>query len=124
MLGDSTLVALAGARFLRDEQRAPALLERSAAFRHEVLSRFERKETDSFHRWAARRSFDLFMGDPDARNKQTHWKAVPGGYVESKNFGVEFRGFLRRGAASEPRRPPVPRAETPPEPNPIQGHQN
>lgn len=41
MLGDSTLVALAGARFLRDEQRAPALLERSAAFRYEVLSRFE-----------------------------------------------------------------------------------
>lgn len=40
-LGDSTLVALAGARFLREEQRAPALLERSAAFRHEVLTRFE-----------------------------------------------------------------------------------
>ena len=40
-LGDSTLVSLAAARFLRDEQIAPALLERSAAFRHEVLTRFE-----------------------------------------------------------------------------------
>ena len=89
-----------------------------------VVSRFERKVTDSFHGWAARRSFDLFMSDPDARNKQTHWKPVPGGYVESKNFGVEFRGFLRRLPAPESRRPSVPRAETPPEPNPIQGHQN
>jgi len=89
-----------------------------------IMSRFERKQTDSFHDWAARRSFNLFMSDPEARNKQSHWTVVPGGYLENKNFGVEFRGFLRRAPALEPRRPPVPRAEDPPEPNPSQGHQN
>jgi hypothetical protein len=61
-----------------------------------AMSRFERKQTDSFHAWAARRSFDLFMSDPDAR-KQTHWQVVPGGYVENKNFGVEFHAFVRPG---------------------------
>jgi hypothetical protein len=61
-----------------------------------IVSRFERKPTDTFHDWAARRSFDLFVSDPDAR-KQTHWQPVPGGYMENKNFGVEFRAFLRRG---------------------------
>jgi hypothetical protein len=76
-----------------------------------TMSRFERKQTDSFHAWAARRSFDLFMSDPDARNKQTHWQPVPGGYMENKNFGVEFRGFVRHGALPPPDRPPVPRAE-------------
>jgi hypothetical protein len=61
-----------------------------------AVSRFERKRTDSFHGWAARRSFDLFIGDPDAR-KQTHWQPAGGGYIANKNFGVEFRAFLRRG---------------------------
>jgi hypothetical protein len=60
------------------------------------VSRFERKQTDSFHAWAARRSFDLFMSDPDTRHKQTHWQPVPGGYMQNKNFGVEFRASIRR----------------------------
>jgi len=89
-----------------------------------IISRFERKQTDSFHAWAARRSFDLFMSDAEARNKQNHWQTVPGGYVENKNFGVEFRAFLRRAPAAEPRRPPVPRAEDPPAKYSDQGHQN
>ena len=77
-----------------------------------AVSRFERKQTDSFHAWAARRSFDLFMSDPDARNKQTHWQPVPGGYMENKNFGVEFRAFLRRGLP-QPKIPPISPAEHP-----------
>ncbi|MGZ3721264.1 MAG: hypothetical protein ACXVB8_23340, partial [Bdellovibrionota bacterium] len=89
-----------------------------------IVSRFERKQRDSFHDWAAQRSFLVFMSDPEARLKQTHWKSVPGGYMENKNFGVEFRGSLWRGPAPGLGRPPVPRAETPLEPNPIQGHQN
>jgi len=76
-----------------------------------AVSRFERKQTDSFHDWAARRSFDLFMSDPDAR-KQAHWQIVPGGYVENKNFGVEFRAYLRRGLP-RPEVPPIPPAEHP-----------
>jgi hypothetical protein len=61
-----------------------------------AVSRFERKQTDSFHAWAARRSFALFMGDPDARKKQTHWQDTGGGYVENKNFGVGFQAYIRR----------------------------
>ena len=40
------------------------------------------------------------MSDPDAREKQNHWQPVGGGYVENKNFGVEFRAFMRRGTAA------------------------
>lgn len=76
-----------------------------------AVSRFERKQTDSFHAWVARRSFDLFMSDPDARNKQTHWQPVPGGYMENKNFGVEFRGVVRHDAPPTLGLPPVPRAD-------------
>ncbi|MGH9645266.1 MAG: FecR domain-containing protein [Bryobacteraceae bacterium] len=61
-----------------------------------AVSRFERKQTDSFHFWAARRSFNLFMSDPDARKKQTHWQPSPGGYMRNKNFGVEFRASILR----------------------------
>lgn len=61
-----------------------------------IVTKFDRKQTDFLHTWAARRSFDLFMSDPDARTKQNHWQPVGGGYVENKNFGVEFRAFVRR----------------------------
>jgi hypothetical protein len=76
-----------------------------------AVSRFERKQTDSFHAWAARRSFDLFMSDPDAR-RQTHWQPTPGGYMENKNFGVEFRAYIRRPRPT-PARPAIPSAEHP-----------
>jgi hypothetical protein len=62
-----------------------------------AVSRFDRKQTDLFHAWAARRSFDLFMSDPDA--------------IENRNFGVEFRAFLRRGLPPPSIRPAIPPAE-------------
>ncbi len=77
-----------------------------------TVTKFDRKQTDMLHEWSARRSFDLFMSDPEARRKQTHWQSAGAGYLENKNFGVEFRAFIRRG----PRRGirlPIPRAETP-----------
>ena len=72
--------------------------------------KFDRKQKDALHAWAARRSFDLFMSDPDARQKQTNWQPAGGGYVANKNFGVEFRAFVRR-AMPPPSRPVVPPAE-------------
>jgi hypothetical protein len=66
-----------------------------------TVSKFDRKQTDSLHSWAARRSFELFMSDREARQRQTHWQVFGEGYVQSKNFGVEFR-VPRLG-----RRPPV-----------------
>ena len=74
------------------------------------IVKFDRKQRDTFHNWSARRSFELFMGDPDARQKQTHWQISGGGYLENKNFGVVYRAFLRRGMPP-PSRPPVRPAE-------------
>jgi hypothetical protein len=77
-----------------------------------AIKKFDRKQTDSLHAWAARRSFDLFMSDPDAREKQSHWQSAGAGYVENKNYGVVFRAFVRRGLPP-PARPTFPRADTP-----------
>ncbi len=77
-----------------------------------AIAPFDRKEKDPFHTWAARRSFELFMSDPDAREKQTHWQSSGAGYIENKNFGVEFRALIRRGLPP-PARLPIPPAEHP-----------
>lgn len=77
-----------------------------------ALEKFDRKQTDGFHNWAARRSFDLFMSDPEARQKQNHWQSAGAGYMENKNFGVEFRAYLRRRPPLQGTAPQVPRAET------------
>jgi len=74
------------------------------------VTKFDRKQTDSLHAWAARRSFDLFMSDREARQRQTHWQST-GTYVENKNYGVQFRGFLRRRSLLSDR-PTVPSAES------------
>jgi len=77
-----------------------------------AISPFDRKQKDPLHNWAARRSFELFMSDPDAREKQTHWQPAGGGYIENKNFGVVFRAFLRR-EMPPPTIRPLPPAEHP-----------
>jgi hypothetical protein len=76
-----------------------------------AISRFDRKEKDPLHLWAARRSFDLFMSDPEARQRQNHWQAAGSGYLENKNFGVSFRAFIRRMTPPPVIRPAVPPAE-------------
>jgi hypothetical protein len=76
-----------------------------------AVKKFDRKQADYLHTWAARRSFELFMSDPDSRLKQNHWQPVGGGYVANKNFGVEFRAFIRSGMPP-PSRPAIPRPET------------
>ena len=86
-----------------------------------AVSRFDRKQTDPLHAWAARRSFELFMSDADARQKQSHWQASGGGYMENKNFGVEFRAFVRGLPPPPAPRPPVPSAEIGPEATPSPG---
>jgi hypothetical protein len=76
------------------------------------VEKFDRKQTDALHAWAARRSFDLFMGDPEARQKQNHWQSAGTGYIENKNFGVEFRVFVRRRPPPQGVAPQIPRAES------------
>jgi hypothetical protein len=77
-----------------------------------LVSRFDRKQTDSLHAWAARRSFELFMSDAEARQKQNHWQSAGTGYMENKNFGVEFRVFVRRRPLPPVTVPGIPRAES------------
>ena len=74
------------------------------------VTKFDRKQTDSFHAWAARRSFELFMSDRETRQRQTHWQSA-GTYVENKNYGVQFRAFLRRRPLLSDR-PPFPSADS------------
>ena len=76
-----------------------------------AVSRFDRKQTDPLHAWAARRSFELFMSDPEARQKQNHWQPAGSGYLENKNFGVAFRAFIRRATPPLTTRPAIPPAE-------------
>ena len=77
-----------------------------------TVEKFDRKQTDALHAWAARRSFDLFMSDPEARQKQNHWQSAGAGYMENKNFGVTFRAYLRRRPPLQGAAPNVPRAES------------
>jgi hypothetical protein len=77
-----------------------------------AVNKFDRKQTDLLHAWAARRSFDLFMSDPDARRNQTHWGVSRVGYVENSNFGVEFRTSFRPRPGIPVWRPPVPKADS------------
>lgn len=86
-----------------------------------AVSRFDRKQTDPLHTWAARRSFDLFMSDPEARQKQSHWQSAGSGYLENKNFGVAFRAFIRRATPPLTTRPVIPPAEVGTEPTPAPG---
>jgi len=76
-----------------------------------TISTFDRKQKDGFHTWAARRSFELFMSDPDAREKQSHWQSAGAGYIENKNFGVEFRAMI--GRRLPPPTLPIPPADRP-----------
>jgi hypothetical protein len=77
-----------------------------------AVSTFDRKQKDTFHSWAARRSFELYITDPDAREKQNHWQMSAPGYIENKNFGVEFRALTRR-ALPPSMLPPIPPADHP-----------
>jgi ferric-dicitrate binding protein FerR (iron transport regulator) len=77
-----------------------------------AVEKFDRKQTDSLHAWSARRSFELFMSDPEARQKQNHWQSAGTGYIENKNFGVEYRVFVRRRPPPPALVPQVPRAES------------
>jgi hypothetical protein len=110
----NTLRVYGGEALVRsDTKTAPAKRGMSVALDPALtVQKFDRKQTDSLHAWAARRSFELFIGDPDAREKQTHWEPAGSGYVENKNFGVAFRAFLRRSPVPF-LAPPVPQAERP-----------
>lgn len=53
------------------------------------VKKFDAKEGDSLHRWAARRSFDIFqaLSSPSA---QSHWQRLALGWAVSSNYRIRF----------------------------------
>jgi hypothetical protein len=54
-------------------------------------AKFDRKNHDAFHEWAARRSFGLFFRDPDAHHQQTRWEYISLGWFTNSDFGTKIR---------------------------------
>lgn len=52
-------------------------------------NKFDVGDVDSLHKWAARRSFDLFMVSPKTRT-QSHWKLMSLGWLRNFNFQMSF----------------------------------
>jgi hypothetical protein len=44
---------------------------------------------DPLHKWAAQRSFDLFIASLDFR-KQTHWTPISSGWFHNSNYKIRF----------------------------------
>jgi len=84
-----------------------------------AVSDFDRKSSDSFHSWAARRSFLLFNSSTENR-KQKHWAYVGDGWVKNDNFNAKYRSSAARydnsWAELQLRRPAGSRAEELPHP--------
>jgi hypothetical protein len=56
-------------------------------------SKFNANDTDSLHKWAAKRSFDLFTATYSTR-KQIHWTPVSLGWLHNSNFRMRFHSQL------------------------------
>jgi hypothetical protein len=52
------------------------------------VSKFSVKSSDSFHQWAARRSFHLFVSNSEALTTQTHWGLSSSGQSRNEDFHV------------------------------------
>jgi hypothetical protein len=55
--------------------------------------KFNEKIDDSLHKWAARRSFDLFMAAED-RRRLNHWTPVALGWLHNSRYGKRFNSSL------------------------------
>jgi len=65
------------------------------------LSTFKLKDQDRLHRWAAYRSFHLFVSSADARARRTDWEFTVTGWLWNRNFQMRF---FSAPAAAEHRR--------------------
>jgi hypothetical protein len=54
-----------------------------------AVHKFDTAVADSLHKWAARRSFDLFIITPETR-KQTHWTPVSAGWLRNSAYRVSY----------------------------------
>jgi len=53
-------------------------------------AKFDASVADSLHKWAARRSFDLFDATKSSR-KQRHWQPISMGWAHNSNYRMRFR---------------------------------
>lgn len=54
------------------------------------LSAFKRNGEDALHRWAAYRSFHLFISSAEARVRRTDWEYTVTGWLWNRNFQMRF----------------------------------
>jgi len=66
-----------------------------------TTSKFNLKKVDNLQRWAAARSFYLFVSSREARAQQTHWEFTPTGWFWNRNYDARFYSAI---AAAEYRR--------------------
>ena len=55
-----------------------------------VISKFSVKSADSLHLWAARRSFYLFISNPEALAFKTHWELTVSGQSRNTDFHIRL----------------------------------
>ena len=74
------------------------------------LSTFKRNGGDALHRWAAYRSFRLFISNAGARARRTDWEYTVTGWLWNRNFQMRFFSHqavaehrLKRSAANPER---------------------
>lgn len=56
-------------------------------------AKFDVDEADEFHKWAALRSFNLFLISPDSR-MQRHWAPISMGWLKNYNYRIRFFSAL------------------------------
>jgi hypothetical protein len=54
------------------------------------VAHFDTKAMDALHRWAASRSFFLFVSSKEARQRRTHWETTVMGWSWNRDFGMRL----------------------------------
>ncbi len=57
-------------------------------------SKFDANAADSLHKWAARRSFNLFLATADTRKQMMNWKPISLGWLRNSNYRMRFYSEL------------------------------
>lgn len=60
------------------------------------VSKFETKEIDPMHRWAAVRSFALYNTSSESRKSLIHWTHLAGGWMRNENYDVRIYSEIAR----------------------------
>jgi hypothetical protein len=74
----------AGRKVALKKDRTANLDERMKVYK------FDGKEMDELHRWAARRSYEFIDINPDARRQLKTWTHLNGGWMENIDYGVRM----------------------------------